>query len=105
MNQEYDPPYYAVIFTSQRKKPDHGYAETAEKMLTMAAQQQGFLGVESFRNEDGQGVTISYWRTLEAIDNWKKIPEHKAAQQQGKDLWYQQYRVRVCRVEKEYGSD
>jgi hypothetical protein len=44
-----DAPYYAVIFTSQRTSEDLGYRATAERMLEAAAQQPGFLGVESCR--------------------------------------------------------
>lgn len=95
------PPYYAVIFTSVRSEGDHGYAETAERMLALAAQQPGFLGVESARQ--GIGITVSYWASLEAVRAWKQHAEHLVAQRLGKDAWYRAYRVRVCRVEREYG--
>ena len=45
------PPYYAVIFSSIRTEEDSGYGETAERMVELAHQQPGFLGVESARNE------------------------------------------------------
>lgn len=31
------PPYYAVIFTSERTDGDHGYAEMAEEMVKLAS--------------------------------------------------------------------
>ncbi len=46
-----EPPYYAVIFTTQRTPGDHGYREMAERMKHLAAQQAGFLGIESVRDE------------------------------------------------------
>lgn len=94
------PPYYAVIFTSLRTEGDRGYAETAQRMLELARQQPGFLGVESVRA--GLGITVSYWSSLEAIEAWKNHAEHNAAQQKA-PLWYRSFRVRVCRVEREYG--
>lgn len=94
------PPYYAVIFTSIRTEGDSGYGEAANSMLELAARQPGFLGVESARNEIG--ITVSYWATLEAIKSWKENMVHRQAQTRAKD-WYKSFRVRVCRVEREYG--
>lgn len=94
------PPYYAVIFTSVRQGGDNGYAEAAKRMLEMASAQPGFLGFESARQEIG--ISVSYWSTLEAIKAWKENVEHRQVQNRAKD-WYQAFRVRVCRVEREYG--
>jgi heme-degrading monooxygenase HmoA len=96
-------PYYAVIFTSLRTPGDQGYGEVAQKMLELAAQQQGFIGVESAREEIG--ITVSYWQTLEDISRWKKQLDHKLAQEKGKALWYSRYTVRICKVEREYGYE
>jgi len=96
------PPYYAVIFTSVRSDGDNGYDATAERMLELASQQPGFLGFETARQEIG--ISVSYWATADAIKHWKANAEHLAAQQRGKDAWYKCYRVRVCRVEREYGQ-
>ena len=95
-----NPPYYAVIFTSVRHDGDNGYGEMAKRMLELAAQQPGFLGFETARQEIG--ISVSYWSTLEAIKAWKENTAHRQAQNRAKD-WYQSFRVRVCRVEREYG--
>src|SRR5690606_19645226 len=91
---------YAVIFTSLRTEGDNGYGEMAEKMETMARQQPGFLGLESAR--DSLGITISYWDSLAAIAQWKANLEHLEAQREGVRQWYSWYKVRVCKVEREY---
>ncbi len=96
------PPYYAVIFTSERTEGDRGYADMAARMLELAAEQPGFLGVESAR--EGLGITVSYWESREAITAWKQNTEHLVAQQRGQDDWYSAYTVRICCVEREYGS-
>lgn len=96
------PPYYAVIFTSFRTEGDHGYGAMADRMLALAAQQEGFLGIESAR--EGLGITVSYWDSLEAIRNWKRHSEHQEAQQLGHSTWYSAFRVRITRVEREYGA-
>ena len=69
-----NPPYYAVIFTSERTSFEDGYGEMAERMVELAKQQPGYLGHESAR--DGIGITVSYWESLEAIRNWKQHTEH-----------------------------
>ena len=95
------PPYYAVIFTSQRADGDRGYGEMAERMVELASKQPGFLGVESAR--EGLGITVSYWESEAAIAAWKQQAEHRVAQERGRSDWYAAYRTRVCRVEREYG--
>lgn len=97
------PPYYAVIFSSLRTDVDAGYHETALRMLELAAEQPGYLGVEGVR--EGLGITISYWDSLEAIKNWKQQAEHLVAQQKGRTDWYAAYKTRICKVERDYGFE
>ena len=96
-----EPPYYAVIFSSIRTEVDKGYAAMADAMHKLAQEQPGFLGMESARNE--LGITVSYWRDPESIQNWKENARHQLAQQQGKANWYKQYKVRIAKVERDYG--
>jgi heme-degrading monooxygenase HmoA len=100
MSATHPPPYYAVIFTSVRRtQPDDGYADTAAHMEELARQQPGFLGVDSARDPDGLGVTVSYWATEEAVRNWGRHAEHLLAQRSGREKWYTRYTLRVCKVE------
>lgn len=94
------PPYLAVIFTSVRKDVDEAYGETVRHLLELAAGQPGFLGYESARAEIG--ITVYYWSSLEAIQAWRDHPEHRQAKLRARD-WYAAYRVRICKVEREYG--
>lgn len=95
------PPYYAVIFTSVRTPADPaGYEAMAERMIELACQQPGFLGVESARGADGLGITVSYWTSEEAIANWRQHAEHQIAQSLGRREWYARYELRVARVER-----
>lgn len=96
-----EPPYYAVIFTSVRTDIEDGYDDMAIRMVELAAQQPGFLGVESARNE--VGVTVSYWADLESIKAWKAHAEHKEAQRLGHAKWYEHFKTRVAKVERDYG--
>jgi heme-degrading monooxygenase HmoA len=94
------PPYYAVIFASQRTDSDGGYGKMADKMVELASQQKGFLGVESARDE-WLGITVSYWESLDAIKKWKENSAHQVAQDRGKTEWYKKFALRVCKVERE----
>ena len=98
------PPYYAVLFANTRTDSDKGYEAMAKRMEELVSQQPGFLGLESVRNAEGQGITISYWETEEAIRAWQKNTEHRQAQALGKSTWYQDYTLRVAKVERAYGT-
>jgi len=98
------PPYYSVIFSSLRTQEEHGYDQMAERMVELAAAQPGYLGVESVRDADGFGITVSYWTSLEAISAWKSQSEHRIAQETGQQLWYAHYETRIAKVERAYSS-
>ena len=97
------PPYTAVIFTSTRTDGDHGYAAMSRAMERLAAEQPGYLGIESAR--DVVGITVSYWRDDRSAADWKQVAAHLVAQQRGRDGWYRDYRVRVATVHRDYGPD
>ena len=98
-------PYYAVIFTSIRTLGDKGYGKMGEEIEKEISDQIGFLGAESMRNDQGFGVTISYWKNLESINKWKKNPLHIIAKEKGKKLWYYNYMLRLCKVEYDHYFD
>ena len=95
-----ETPYYAVIFTNTLTQDDNGYAEMAAQMEELAKSQPGYLGFETAR--DDIGISISYWQSLEDIARWKSHTDHILAQQRGIENWYNWYKVRVCKVEREY---
>ena len=94
------PPYYAVIFSSTLKGYDPDYSKTAERMVELAQTMDGFLGIESAREEIG--ISVSYWRDLHSIKEWKQQAEHLIAQQMGKENWYSHYVTRIALVERDY---
>lgn len=99
------PPYYAVIFTSQRNA--HGeadYAAAADAMFELVQQQPGFLGAESARGADGLGITVAYFDSEENIRRWRNHTEHAATRERGKREWYEHFEVRVAKVERAYAG-
>ena len=103
-----DPPYWAVVFSSRRRASgatDDGYAAAAQRMVDLAATYDGFLGIESARDPDGFGITVSYWTTTDAIRAWRDDAEHTHTRDTGRADWYDHYELRVARVERAYGWD
>ena len=98
------PPYYAVIFSSRPSASREGYENMAREMETTAAKQPGFLGLET-ASESGNSVTVSYWRDLESVRRWKSHRRHMEAQRLGREKWYSSYRIRIAKVEREYGME
>ena len=95
-----DPPYYAVIFSSLKEDDSVGYAEMAQRMVHLATQQPGFIGVESARQNIG--ITVSYWKDRKSIRQWKQQIDHQLAQKLGQERWYSHYKTRICKVEFDY---
>lgn len=98
------PPYYAVIFSSQASEDGTGYAAMAEQMMALALAQPGCLGAETVRDDDGFGITVSYWRTEADIVAWKAHAKHALAQRLGQEKWYSRYTLRVAKVERDYSG-
>ncbi|MFN0304348.1 MAG: antibiotic biosynthesis monooxygenase family protein [Burkholderiales bacterium] len=98
------PPYYAVIFTSINAEVDHTeHTEMYGRLAKRAETYDGYLGIEAARNPDGKGVAAVYFKDPESIDAWANDPEHQIAKRKGREIWYSNYMIRVCRVERAYG--
>jgi heme-degrading monooxygenase HmoA len=96
-----EPPYYAVIFASQRAAGGDDYGAMSERMAELARARDGFLGLESARDASGFGLTVSYWRDEAAIAGWKADLEHREAQRRGRHGFYERWELRVAKVERQ----
>ena len=108
MTTEWPDEYYAVIFTTQRTDAEMAmYGLTSERMIELAQQQPGFLGLESVREDNGLGITVSYWRDREAIAAWGDHAEHRVAQALGRKEFYSWFQLRIAKVteERSFGLD
>ncbi|KOG13656.1 MULTISPECIES: antibiotic biosynthesis monooxygenase family protein [Streptomyces] len=100
-----EPPYYTAVFTSVRPDAPEGYAETSVRMQEIVREVPGFLGYESARTPGGIGITVAYFRDLEALDKWRLDAEHQAAKRYGREHWYDSYSVHIGKVERSYGFE
>ena len=96
---------YIVAFISLMSPETKGYAQAADQMMTAVQSQQGFIAVYSARNEEGVGITNSYWSSLDAIVAWKADRAHQAIQDKGKKVWYQWYQLQVCEIQRAYEGE
>lgn len=93
----------AVIFVSQRTGLEAAeYVAAAEAMAQLAAVQPGYAGVDSVRDTDGLGITISYWADEASAMAWRDHPEHARIRDLGRARWYDWYTLDVTRVERGY---
>jgi heme-degrading monooxygenase HmoA len=93
----------AVIFVAQRTGvDDDGYYAAAAQMDALAAQQNGYVGIDSVRREDGLGITVSYWADETAAKAWRDHPDHAAIREQGRARWYSHYSLHVAQIARSY---
>ena len=93
----------AVIFVSRRAEGDDaGYAAAAAEMDRLAAEQPGYRGVDSARDADGLGITISYWADEASAAAWRDHPLHAETRARGRASWYDDYRVAVGTISRSY---
>jgi heme-degrading monooxygenase HmoA len=97
---------YAVIFRSVRKSDfDELYAEHSERMEKLVIQIPGYISHVSFRDQlTKEGVTVSYFDSLESIKAWREHPEHKATQELALTHFYESYEIKVAKIEREFSQ-
>ena len=93
---------YVVIFRARIHKLDVEYSATAQRLRDLALTEFGCVEFISLSQVEEE-ITLSYWNSLEDIQRWKQHPDHRAAQQLGRDRWYQDYTVEVTEVLRTYG--
>jgi heme-degrading monooxygenase HmoA len=71
------------------------------KMFHLAMKQEGFISIDHSQMGDNS-ITVSYWQSLESIQNWKDHPDHKVIQEKGQTTCYKNYTVKVAKVLREY---
>lgn len=91
-----------TVFRS-RLRPDAEpeYAEWAARMSALASTMPGYVSHKGFVAADGERVTIVEFASEEAHRAWARHPDHVAAQKKGRSDFYAEYRLQVCRVERE----
>ncbi|MGW0565882.1 antibiotic biosynthesis monooxygenase family protein [Streptomyces tauricus] len=103
----YDPPYYAVVFTSVKTEGGEfgEYGETNERMEELVKEIPGYLGMDYAGSPGGLSITVGYFRDAGAVEEWRSNAEHRAAQKRGRAEWYRRYTLHVAKVERSHGFE
>lgn len=94
---------YIVIFKAEIKKLDSDYTEMAQKLRDKALNEYNCIKFEAC-SENGFEIALSYWKELDDIQRWHRDTEHQIAQRLGKEKWYQNFSVEICKLERAYHS-
>ncbi len=77
------------------------YMALGMRMSELATKMPGHISHKSFASEDGEWVTIVEFASEAELRAWREHPEHVAAQQKGRELYYAEYQIQVCEVVRE----
>jgi heme-degrading monooxygenase HmoA len=96
----------AVIFEvwpHEGRKQD--YLDMAAKLRPLLEQVDGFISIERFQSltDPGKMLSLSFFRDEEAIQQWRNIEAHRAAQEAGRGGVFDEYRLRIAGVIRDYG--
>ena len=96
----------AIIFEGiPREGMTEPYLDMAAEMRPLAESIDGFISVERFQSltTPGKYLSISVWRDEAAVDEWRKLAQHRRAQTIGRTRFFDDYRLRVASVIRDYG--
>ncbi|HEU4776418.1 MAG TPA: antibiotic biosynthesis monooxygenase [Telluria sp.] len=96
----------AVIFEVQPNSAHKGdYLDTAAALKPLLEQIDGFISIERFESltTAGKILSLSFWRDEEAVQRWRALEAHRAAQAKGRAGIFDDYRLRVAHVVRDYG--
>ncbi len=74
----------------------------AHKIHELALKMPGFISIKTFAADDGERVSIVEFESEATHNAWRNHPEHRVAQQLGREKFYSEFRIQVCQVEKDY---
>lgn len=101
--EAFEPPYYVAVFSTVRTPAQDGYADTNARMEELVKDIPGYLGIDHAQTPGGLGITVSYFRHAEGLEQWRSDAEHRVAQRRGREQWYQHYSLHVAKVEHSSG--
>ena len=92
-----------VILFHSKLTPAAGvdYTQTSDALETYVKTMPGFIDVKSFRAEDGERLTVVWWKDRETLEQWRTDARHMSAKQTGRERWYEYYNMEVAEVFRE----
>ena len=92
-----------VVFriTHRPDLPVEEYEQVAARMVELVTAMPGFVDMDYAEVEGGE-LVIARFESHEALAAWRNLPEHKEAQQLGRERFFAAYRIEVCDVVRSY---
>ncbi len=89
-----------VILFRSRLTPAAGqdYADMNKFLAEYVQGRPGFVAVKSFKAEDGERLTIVWWRDRETLEQWRHEMRHMEAKKLGRQKWYEYYKIEIAEV-------
>jgi len=88
---------------------DHkqAYLDIAAELRPLLDGIDGFISIERFESltDSGKILSLSFWRDEDAIAEWRTLEKHRAAQSKGREGVFENYRLRVAGVMRDYSMD
>jgi len=90
-----------TVFRS-RLRQEHAaeFQALADRMLTLARAMPGFVSYKSFKSEDGERCSTIEFDTPRHLRAWREHPQHREAQQLGRERFYAEYSLHVGEMER-----
>ena len=99
---------YAVIFeVYPTKNGKDEYLKIASNLKEFLQNREGFISIERFQSlvDENKLLSLSFWEDEKAIEIWRNLFEHRIAQDRGNAEIFQDYRIRVAKVERDYTKE
>jgi heme-degrading monooxygenase HmoA len=96
----------AVIFEGiAQETQKEAYLDAAARLRPLLEDIDGFLSIERFQSltTPGKVLSLSFWRDEEAVRQWRNLEQHRAVQRVGRQSIFEEYRIRVAQVVRDYG--
>ncbi|NTX34131.1 antibiotic biosynthesis monooxygenase [Myxococcus sp. CA033] len=96
----------AVIFEARLSSDgQREYLDLADQLRPLLARIDGFISIERFQSLSSPDrlLSLSFWRDEAAVQQWRQLEAHRAAQARGRESVFADYRLRVATVLRDYG--
>lgn len=81
------------------------YLDIATAIKPALSKIEGFISIERFQSMSNPDkvLSLSFWKDEAAIEQWRNIELHRQAQVKGRNAVFNDYRLRVANVLRDYG--
>lgn len=93
------------VYLAEGKTPE--YLEIASELMPSLSKIEGFISIERFQSftNDNKVLSLSFWQDEKAIKEWRTLESHRFAQSKGRGGVFEDYRLRVAGVIRDYGMN